>query len=85
MSAMENTKIKKPTEIANPVECLVMRDDEVKHGQYRCEMCREAFGYGWTEEEAKAEADKNGFDTDDCGVVCDDCYKKTPWGWLTYN
>ena len=64
----------------NPNERLVRRDDEVKHGQYRCGMCHQIYDYGWTEEEAKAEAEAKRLDVDDCDVVCVDCYKLTPWG-----
>ncbi len=53
---------------------------EPGNGEYKCEMCLGIFSFGWTEEEAKAEAEKKDFDTDDCGIVCDDCYKTTPWG-----
>ena len=49
-------------------------------GTYKCEMCHEEFEFGWGDEEAKQEAIDNGFDVNDCGVVCDDCYKLTPWG-----
>ena len=57
-----------------------MSDGEVKRGQFRCEMCHEVFDFKWTEEEARAEAEGKGLDVNDCGVVCDDCYKLTPWG-----
>jgi rubredoxin len=53
---------------------------EVKPGQYRCEMCGGVFDFAWSDEEAKAEAESKGLDVLDCGVVCDDCYKLTPWG-----
>ncbi len=54
--------------------------EQVKHGQYRCYMCKGVYSYGWTKEKALAEADSNGFDVNDCDVICDDCYKETPWG-----
>jgi hypothetical protein len=40
-------------------------------------MCRETFDKGWSDEEASAELDANfpDFDTSDCDLVCDDCYK----------
>lgn len=51
---------------------------------YICEMCGEVFEKGWAEKEAIAEAKTNGFtpeeNPDDYGIVCDECYKKTPWG-----
>lgn len=47
--------------------------------QYRCAECGEVFEFGWTEEEARAEQEANGWGDipdDFMGVVCDDCYKK---------
>ena len=52
-----------------------MSDGEVKRGQFRCEMCHEVFDLGWTEEEARAEAEGKGLDINDCVLVCDDCYR----------
>lgn len=47
--------------------------------QYRCDACGGIFDNGWTDEEAKAEQEANGWaGVDcgvDCGVVCDDCFK----------
>lgn len=54
--------------------------DVVKPVQYLCEMCGYVFDSGWSDDEAKAEAEVKGLDIDDCGIVCDDCYKLTPWG-----
>ena len=48
-------------------------------GEYRCEMCQGIFKFGWSPEEATAEADEHGLDIEECGMVCDPCYKKTPW------
>lgn len=48
--------------------------------QYQCAMCGGVFVPAWTEDEAIAEAEGHGLDVSDCGVVCDDCYKSTPWG-----
>ena len=48
--------------------------------QFKCAMCGGTFDKDWSDSEAEAEADDNGFDIDDCDLVCDDCYKKTPWG-----
>lgn len=48
-------------------------------GQFRCEMCGGVFDSG-DDGEARAEALAKGLDPDDCGLVCDDCYAKTPWG-----
>jgi hypothetical protein len=45
---------------------------------YTCAVCQETFDKGWADEEAAAELGANfpGFAPDDCGLVCDDCYKK---------
>lgn len=48
--------------------------------QYKCEMCGGVFVVAWTDEEAKQEAAENSFDVAECGIICDDCYKLTPWG-----
>ena len=40
---------------------LAARGTDLKPGQYRCGMCHEVFYCGWTKEEARAEAEKNGF------------------------
>jgi hypothetical protein len=46
--------------------------------QFRCEKCEGIFNKSWTDEEAKAEQEKNGFgDIPEAhmAVVCDDCYR----------
>jgi hypothetical protein len=55
------------------------REDKVGEGQYRCEMCQGVFDEGWSDEEAHKEADANGLDPAECGICCDDCYKKTSY------
>jgi hypothetical protein len=47
---------------------------------FQCCMCRTFFESEWTDEEARAEAEGKGIDPDESGVVCTDCYQKTPWG-----
>lgn len=44
---------------------------------YKCAMCQQIFEKGWTDEEAKAELKENfgRENTDDCELVCDDCFK----------
>ena len=49
-------------------------------GKYRCTMCKGIFEFGWSPEEATIEAEEHGLDIEECGMVCDPCYKKTPWG-----
>ena len=44
--------------------------------QYRCEMCNGVFEFDWSDDEARAEAKKNGFYIPGCAVVCDDCYNE---------
>lgn len=51
----------------------------LKADEYRCAMCREVFKFGWTEEEARAEAASKGLNVGGCDLVCDDCYKLTPF------
>jgi hypothetical protein len=48
-------------------------------GRFRCEMCGGTFDLG-DDDEARAEAEARGLDVDDCGLVCDACYRLTPWG-----
>lgn len=42
---------------------------------YQCFMCKGVFEFGWTDKEAEAEREANGWSDEDCAVVCDDCYK----------
>jgi len=49
-------------------------------GEYRCEMCRGIFAFGWSDEEARKEAEDKGIDPNASSLVCDDCYRLTPWG-----
>jgi hypothetical protein len=45
--------------------------------QFTCEQCGGTFDCGWTDDEAKAEAEANGFGEipdGDMAVICDDCY-----------
>ncbi len=44
--------------------------------EYECACCHGVFKLGWTDEEARAEQDENGWRDADCDIVCDDCYKK---------
>jgi hypothetical protein len=46
----------------------------MKDSEYECNMCRGIFEKGWTDEEAKAEAEKNEFPLDECSLVCENCY-----------
>lgn len=49
---------------------------------YKCAACGETFSKGWSEAEAIDELNDNfpGFTTDECDIVCDDCYKKMGFG-----
>jgi hypothetical protein len=50
-------------------------------GQFLCEMCGGVFDSDADDDtRARAEAKANGLDPADCGVVCDDCFRLTPWG-----
>lgn len=48
---------------------------------YTCEACGGTFDKGWSDEEAEAELKTTfGVDKQDCGLVCDDCYKAMGFG-----
>jgi hypothetical protein len=50
-------------------------------GEFRCAMCHEVFPIFEGDAEAAAlEGRLNGTDREPCGLVCDECYKLTPWG-----
>lgn len=56
-----------------------MRSEKLKPNEYQCSRCKGIFEKGWTDEEAIAEMKRNHGDnitTDDCGVLCDDCYNE---------
>jgi hypothetical protein len=61
-----------------------MTDGKIVVGpnQYRCEVCEGVFDKGWSDEEASAELAETfqGFSEDECGMVCDDCYKAMGFG-----
>jgi hypothetical protein len=45
--------------------------------EYTCDVCHQTFKYAWSDEEAKKELEQNfGVSVEECGLVCDDCYKK---------
>lgn len=50
--------------------------------EYTCAMCGETLTKGWTDEEALAEKEANGFQEMECDLVCDDCYHKVMDGIL---
>lgn len=58
----------------------VVAPEPMPPGHFRCEMCGIVDEKAWSDDEARAEAVAKGIDPDQSGVVCDDCYKKTPWG-----
>lgn len=47
------------------------------HNEYRCCACGGIFAKGWSDNEAQAElaATFPGANTEDCDLVCDDCFK----------
>jgi len=57
-------------------------DAEVQEGEYRCAMCGRIFAFSdvWTDDEARDEAERKGIDLTESVIVCNDCYKLTPWG-----
>ena len=50
----------------------------LKANEYQCALCKGVFNFGWSEEEATIELEKNfpGITKEDCAIVCDDCYKQ---------
>lgn len=54
----------------------------MKPNEYRCAVCKGVFEKGWSEEEAQSELGEvfPEFTTDECDLVCDDCYKKMGFG-----
>ena len=53
----------------------------MKDNEYKCANCGNIYEFGWSDEEAKAEAETNfGKPVDEwvggAAVVCDDCYQK---------
>ena len=55
------------------------RDDDPGPGFFRCAMCGGTFELG-DEDAAQAERAANGLADVECGLVCGDCYRRTPWG-----
>lgn len=56
-------------------------DKELKKNEYKCAHCGNVYEYGWSEEEAKAEAESTfGKPVEEwvggAAVICDDCYQK---------
>jgi hypothetical protein len=47
---------------------------------FRCAMCGDLFQKTWTDNEARMEAIAKGIQPVDGCLVCDDCYRQTPWG-----
>lgn len=54
--------------------------NKARNNEFKCEMCKETYEIEWTDEEARNEAEGHGMIIEQCGIVCDDCYKLTPWG-----
>lgn len=51
----------------------------MKDNEYKCDMCGGVFEKSWSDKEAAKELEDvwgGKFEPDDCGVVCDDCYKE---------
>jgi len=53
-----------------------MTDKQPLRSEFRCANCRGVFTKGWSEEEARAEAEANfgKMKPAEWAVVCDDCY-----------
>jgi len=54
-----------------------MTQEKLADDEYRCEMCKQVFKKGWTDEEAAAEAEKHfgKIPPSEAATVCDDCYE----------
>ena len=50
----------------------------MKDNEYQCAVCGGIFEFGRSDEEAVSEMKENfpGLEKEDCGIVCDDCYKE---------
>ena len=50
----------------------------MKPNEFKCAVCKEIFEKGLTEKEAKGQLTNEfpGFATEECRLVCDDCFKK---------
>ncbi len=50
----------------------------VASAKFTCGECGGEFDFEWSDEEARAEAIRNGFnpDSDDMAIICDNCYQK---------
>lgn len=51
---------------------------ELKTNEFKCAVCKGIFEKGLTDEEAEQQLNEEfpGFDKEECGLVCDDCYKE---------
>ncbi len=50
----------------------------MKVNEFKCDICENTYEKELTEEEEKEQLGKEfpGFAVADCGIVCDDCFKK---------
>jgi hypothetical protein len=51
--------------------------EPLKPNEYQCAACAGIFEKGWGDEVAKEELSNTfpGYETEDCALVCDDCFK----------
>lgn len=49
----------------------------LKPNKYECAVCKEVYKKVLTDKEAGVQADYEfpGWETEECGIVCDDCFK----------
>ena len=54
----------------------------MKDNEYKCYVCEGIFEFGISDEEATEELNENfpDIEKEDCGIVCDNCYKKMEFG-----
>jgi hypothetical protein len=72
----EDDEVVYPGEDAEPEDCGVEPPGE---GKFRCAMCGAIFEMG-DDEAAREEAALQGLDPQSCDMVCDKCYRLTPFG-----
>jgi rubredoxin len=50
-------------------------DSPVPTDHFQCASCQQIFEKGWSEQEAQAEREANGWKDLDCSVVCENCHR----------
>lgn len=71
--------------MTDQTKCEHRTEITLETGQYQCAVCGGVFNKTWSDDEAAAELSETfpGYASDDCGIVCDDCYKAMGFGGNT--